>query len=291
MPGKDRDRRYQQASEIRTDLERLKQGDRTPGLPRKTGLGAARFWSVGVSVAAVLALAAATYLYLHRTPKLTNIDTIVLADFENKTRDPVFDETLRQGLTVQLAQSPFLSLLSDERIQQTLRLMGRSNDARLTPQTAREVCERTGGAAVLDGSIASLGSQYVLGLRARNCRSGDVLAQDQETAAGEEDVVNALTRMARKFRTQVGESLATVKSSRHSACRGDHAIARSAEGLHHGRETLFLEWCCRGVAALRAGRGDRSTVRRGPCMAGAGIRGPLASGTGGGERPESLRIA
>jgi tetratricopeptide (TPR) repeat protein len=208
---KDRDRRYQHAAEIRTDLERLKQGDKTPGLPRKTGLGAARFWSVGVYAAAVLALAAATYFYLHRTPKLTDKDTIVLADFENKTGDPVFDETLRQGLTVQLAQSPFLSLLSDERIQQTLRLMGRPNDARLTPQTAREVCERNAGAAVLDGSIASLGSQFVLGLRARNCRTGDLVTQEQEIAAKKEDVINALTHMANKFRTQVGESLATVK--------------------------------------------------------------------------------
>jgi eukaryotic-like serine/threonine-protein kinase len=208
---KDRDRRYQHAAEIRADLERLKQGDKTPGLPRKTGLGAARFWSVGVSAAAVLALAAATHLYLHRTPKLTNKDTIVLADFENKTGDPVFDETLRQGLTVQLAQSPFLSLLSDERIHQTLKLMGRPDDSRLTPQTAREVCERTDGAAVLDGSIASIGSEFVLGLRARNCRTGELLTQEQEVAASKENVINALTHMANKFRTQVGESLATVK--------------------------------------------------------------------------------
>ena len=210
---KDRDRRYQHAAEIRADLERLKQGDKTPGLPRKTGLGVARFWSVGVSAAAVLALAAATYLYLHRTPKLTNKDTIVLADFENKTGDPVFDETLRQGLTVQLEQSPFLSLLSDERIHQTLKLMGRPNDSRLTPQTAREVCERTAGAAVLDGSIASVGSEFVLGLRARNCRTGELLTEEQEVAASKENVINALTHMANKFRTQVGESLATVKLS------------------------------------------------------------------------------
>ncbi len=209
---KDRDRRYQHAAEIRTDLERLKQGAKTRGLPRKSDLATARLWSVSVSTAAVLGFAAATYFYLHRTPKLTDKDTIVLADFENKTGDPMFDETLRQGLAVQLAQSPFLSLLSDERIQQTLNLMGRPNDGRLTPQTAREVCERTEGAAVLDGSIASLGSQYVLGLRARNCRTGDLLAQEQKVAPRKEDVVNALTQMASKFRTQVGESLATIKT-------------------------------------------------------------------------------
>jgi len=181
---KDRDRRYQHAAEIRADLERLKQGDRTPGMPQAPDPTVARFRKVGVAAtAATVVLFAAGYLYVHRTPKLTNKDTIVLADFENKTGDPVFDETLRQGLAVQLAQSPFLSLLSDEHIQQTMSLMGRPNGARLTPQTAREVCQRTAGTAVLDGSIAAVGSQYVLGLRARNCRTGDVLAQQQEVAA------------------------------------------------------------------------------------------------------------
>ena len=102
----------------------------------------------------MLALFAAGYFYFHRTPKLTDKDTIVLADFTNTTGDPVFDGTLRQGLAVQLEQSPFLSLVSDERIQQTLRLMGQPADARLTPELAREICERTGSAAVLDGSIA-----------------------------------------------------------------------------------------------------------------------------------------
>ena len=161
--------------------------------------------------AAVLALSAAGYFYFHRTPKLTDKDTIVLADFINKTGDPVFDGTLRQGLAVQLEQSPFLSLVSDERIQKTLRLMGRPADARLTPELAREICERTASAAVLDGSIASLGSQYVLGLRAKNCRTGDVLDEEQAQAARKEDVLNALSQIASKFRTRVGESLATVE--------------------------------------------------------------------------------
>jgi hypothetical protein len=111
-----------------------------------------------------------TYSF-QRTPKLTDKDTIVLADFTNRTGDAVFDGTLRQGLAVQLGQSSFLSIVSEERIQQTLRLMGRTGDARVTPELAREICERTGSAAVLEGSIASLGTQYVLGLRAKNCRS------------------------------------------------------------------------------------------------------------------------
>jgi DNA-binding winged helix-turn-helix (wHTH) protein len=161
---------------------------------------------------AVVALALAGYFYFHRAPKLTDKDTIVLADFANSTGDPVFDDTLRQGLAVQLEQSPFLSLISDERIQQMLKLMAKPADARLTPAVSREICERTASAAVLDGSIASLGSQYVLTLRAKDCRSGDVLDEEQVQAARKEDVLNALSQIASRFRTRVGESLSTVKS-------------------------------------------------------------------------------
>ena len=171
-----------------------------------------KHWSLIVpTIAAVLALSVASYFYLRRTPKLTDKDTIVLADFSNTTGDSVFDGTLRQGLAVQLEQSPFLSLISEERMHQVLRLMGKPADARLTPEIAREICERTASAAVLDGSIASLGSQYVLGLRAENCRTGDVLAEEQVQAAKKEDVLNALGQIASKFRTRVGESLTTVK--------------------------------------------------------------------------------
>src|SRR4030095_6657525 len=100
---------------------------------------------------------------------LTEKDTLVLADFDNKTGDPVFDDTLRQGLSVELQQSPFLSLISERKVQQTLALMGRAKEARLTSDIAQQICERTGSAAVLEGSIASVGSQYVLGLRAKDC--------------------------------------------------------------------------------------------------------------------------
>ena len=167
--------------------------------------------AVAATAVAVLATVTLAYFYLGRTPKLTDKDTIVLADFSNTTGDPVFDGTLRQGLAVQLEQSPFLSLISEERIQQVLRLMGKPADARLTPEIAREICERTASAAVLDGSIASLGSQYVLGLRATNCRTGDVLAEEQVHAARKEDVLDALGQIASKFRTRVGESLTTIK--------------------------------------------------------------------------------
>src|SRR5579864_7059121 len=167
---------------------------------------------VAAFAVAFLALGASSYFLFHRKPKLTDKDTIVLADFSNTTGDPVFDDTLRQGMAVQLEQSPFLSLISDERIQQMLKLMAKPADARLTPEVSREICERTASAAVLDGSIASLGSQYVLTLRAKECRSGDVLDEEQVQAARKEDVLNALSQIASRFRTRVGESLATVKS-------------------------------------------------------------------------------
>jgi eukaryotic-like serine/threonine-protein kinase len=150
-------------------------------------------------------------VYLHRAPKLTENDTLVLADFENKTGDPVFDDTLRHGLSVELQQSPLLTLLSDQKVQQTLGFMGQKKDTRLTPEIARQVCERTASAAVLEGSIASLGSQYVLGLRAVSCDAGKTLDQEQIHAARREDVLDSLTQIARKFRIRVGESLATVE--------------------------------------------------------------------------------
>ena len=222
---KDRDLRYQHASEIRADLQRLKRDTDSRGVVTAPLVGAPKQatgqaqegprlrknWLLGAGVLLLAGLVAGAYFYFHRRPVLTDKDTIVLADFTNTTGDPVFDGTLRQGLAVQLEQSPFLSLVSDERTQQVLKMMGRPADARFTPEVAREVCERTTSAVVLEGSIAPLGSQYVLGLRAKNCRTGDVLAEEQAQATRKEDVLNALSQMASKFRTRVGESLATVE--------------------------------------------------------------------------------
>jgi Tfp pilus assembly protein PilF len=167
------------------------------------------------ALAAVVLLLTATgvFLWQHRTRAnpLTDKDVLVLGDFTNTTGDPVFDGTLRQGLTVQLEQSPFLHLVAEDRIRQVLRMMGQPDDARLTPAVALEVCERTASAAVLNGSIASLGSQYVLGLRAVDCRNGQVLGAEQAQATRKEDVLNALSQIASRFRTRVGESLATVE--------------------------------------------------------------------------------
>jgi serine/threonine protein kinase/tetratricopeptide (TPR) repeat protein len=212
---KDLNLRYQHASEIRADLRRLRRDTDSANLPATTATGATRSKKRGIAVVlavvAVLILSAGEYLYLHRPPKLTDKDTIVLADFANTTGDPVFDGTLRQGLEVQLEQSPFLSLVSEERMQSVLRLMGQAPDAHLTPEIARDVCERTGSAAVLDGTIASLGSQYVVGLRAKDCRTGNVLVEEQDQAAKKEDVLSVLGAIASKFRSRVGESLTTIQ--------------------------------------------------------------------------------
>jgi eukaryotic-like serine/threonine-protein kinase len=144
-------------------------------------------------------------------PKQTDKGTIVLGDFANTTGDPALDGTLRQVLAGDLGKSPYFSLLPDARMRETLRLMVRAPDAKLTPDVASEVCERTGSAAVVDGSIARLGSQYLLGFRARNCRTGDVLDEEQASAAKKEEVFKALGQMASRFRTGAGESLPHVE--------------------------------------------------------------------------------
>jgi serine/threonine protein kinase/Flp pilus assembly protein TadD len=174
-----------------------------------------KLWKVLVPAAAALvavAIAGAFYLRSRQTThRLTDKDTIVLAEFTNTTGDPVFDGTLRQGLSAQLEQSPFLSLLSDQRVAQTLALMAQPKDARLTRDLAHEVCQRTASAASIEGSISSLGSQYVVGLKAVNCRSGDVLANEQTTASGKEQVLKALGEAATKMREKLGESLASMQ--------------------------------------------------------------------------------
>jgi serine/threonine protein kinase/tetratricopeptide (TPR) repeat protein len=215
---KDRNLRYQHASEIRTDLQRMKRDTESERLPAAASAGATNHlgmrWKVIIPVAlAVVALGVGGYFYLHRAPKLTDKDMIVLADFDNKTGDPVFDDTLRQGLAVQLKQSPFLSLISDQKIRQTLQLMGKPPDQKLTAELTREVCERTGSAAMLTGSIASLGTRYVLGLRAVSCSTGDTLDEQQVQSEKEEGVLNAVSDMASKFRARAGESRAAIEQN------------------------------------------------------------------------------
>ena len=206
----DRALRYQHAADLRADLERLERGS---GWATAGGaqMASRTRWRLVAAAAVAAAVLVGAYVFAPRAATLTDKDTIVLADFANTTGDPVFDDTLRQGLAVQLQQSPFLSLISDERIRRTLLLMNQSADARLTPEIAQGVCVRTGSAAVLEGSIAALGNQYVLGLRATNCTSGDILAEEQAQAARKENVLSTLSQMATRFRTRVGESLATIE--------------------------------------------------------------------------------
>jgi eukaryotic-like serine/threonine-protein kinase len=213
---KDRNLRYQSAAEIRADLQRLKRDTdsarMTPAAKTVATNGSGKRWQLIVPAAlAVLAVSIGGYLLLHGKPKLTERDTIVLADFSNKTGDPVFDDTLKEGLNVALSQSPFLNVLSDRKIGATLLMMARPANTRLTPDLARELCERAGSKAYVVGSIATLGSAYVLGLKAVNCQSGDILAEEQVTATAKEKVLDALGAEASKLRGSLGESLATVQ--------------------------------------------------------------------------------
>ncbi|HEY4363272.1 MAG TPA: protein kinase [Bryobacteraceae bacterium] len=207
---KDRALRYPSAAELRVDLERLQAGSAPAARHATRG----SWLKYAAAAAGTLVLAAAGFFLWQqhaRARQLTDKDTIVLADFKNTTDDPVFDETLRQGLAADLEQSPFLSMISDQRIRKMLTLMQRSPDTKLTPEIAQEVCVRSGSAAVLEGSLAAVGNQYVLGFRARNCRNGDILDYQQVQVAKKEEVLTALGQIAGRFRTRAGESLAMVK--------------------------------------------------------------------------------
>jgi hypothetical protein len=220
---KDRNLRYQHASDVRTDLQRLKRDFESRHSSAAASSGTAtvsefrpalggKLWKIAVPVLLVsLLMAGGVYYRSHQQGRLTERDTIVLADFANSTGDAVFDDTLKTALNVSLRQSPFLNVLSDSEVAKTLQLMTRPTSTRLTPEVARELCQRAGSKAYLAGSISSLGSEYVLGLKAMNCQSGDTLAQEQVTAASKEKLLDALGEGASKLRGELGESLATVQ--------------------------------------------------------------------------------
>jgi serine/threonine protein kinase len=260
---KDRKLRYQTAADIHTDLRRLRRDtesakllgvtnvstDRTHGIPWK--------W-IAPSLLLFSALAAGTYFYLHRAPKLTDKDTVVLADFANATGDPVFDDALKQALTSSLRQSPFLNVLSDNRVSQTLRLMTRPTNTPLTPEIIQEVCQRTDSKAWIAGSIASLGSEYVVGLKTINCQNGDILAQAQATAASKEKVLDALGEAASKLRSELGESLANVKKFDVPLSRATTSSLEALKAVSLGYKTLHEKG---SVAALRSSSMPSNSIR------------------------------
>jgi eukaryotic-like serine/threonine-protein kinase len=219
---KDRSLRYQSAADLRTDLERAKQ-DLDSGKGSTVGSNAAaraeaaprrreNLWKIAVPLLVIgLLTAGGLYRSRHRARQLTEKDTIVLADFANSTGDAVFDDALETGLRVSLRQSPFLNLLSDSEVAKTLQLMTRSPGTKLNSDLIGELCQRAGSKAYVAGAIGSLGTEYVLGLKAVNCQSGDVLAQEQVTAASKEKVLDALGTAASRLRSELGESLATVQ--------------------------------------------------------------------------------
>src|SRR6267154_2304388 len=254
---KDRELRYQHASEMRSELQRLKRdteigraiaassgtvavaqesGSRVTQPPSRASgsspalapspsssavkvaevpIAGRKLWKVLVPTAVILvavAIAGSFYFRSRQTThRLTEKDTIVLADFANSTGDAVFDDTLKQALSVALNQSPFLNVLSENKVAATLQMMSRPAGTKLTPEVTRELCQRAGSKAYFAGSIASLGTQFVLGLKAVNCQSGDPLAEEQVTATSKEKVLDALGEAASKLRTELGESLATVQ--------------------------------------------------------------------------------
>jgi serine/threonine protein kinase/tetratricopeptide (TPR) repeat protein len=221
---KDRNLRYQSAAEMRADLQRLKRDTEsghssvatssgTVAVPETPAAGVGKLWKIAVPVLLVpLLVAGGLYYRSHqRSKRLTEKDTIVLADFANTTGDAVFDDTLKTALNVALRQSPFLNVLSDSQVAKTLQQMTRPASTKLTPGVTRELCQRAGSKAYLAGSIGSLGSEYVLGLKAVNCQSGDTLAEEQVTSASKEKVLDTLGEAASKMRGELGESLATVQ--------------------------------------------------------------------------------
>jgi serine/threonine protein kinase/tetratricopeptide (TPR) repeat protein len=214
---KDRNLRYQHASEIRTDLQRLKR-DSESGRSSAANSGTlaaphGKAWEIAVSVLLIaLFVAGGLYYRSHQQSKrLTDKDTIVLSDFANSTGDAVFDDTLKTALSVSLRQSPFLNVLTDSQVAKTLQQMTQPAGTKLTPELARELCQRAGSKAYLAGAIGRLGSEYVVGLKAVNCGNGNTLAEEQVTATSKEKVLDSLGGAASKLRTELGESLATVQ--------------------------------------------------------------------------------
>ena len=241
---KDRNLRYQHAADLRADLQRLKRDSESGRSPAHTSEAAAppvssaqvqavaapaaassasapvavvahpsrgTKWLWGGAAVLVAALAVGGFFYSRKAHGLTEKDSVLLSDFVNTTGDAVFDGTLKQALAVQLEQSPYLNIFPQERVRDTLRYMGRPADERVTPDLARDICQREGIKAVLDGSISNIGSQYVVGVDAVNCKTGDSLAREQVQVDKKEEVLGAVGKVASNLRGKLGESLASVQ--------------------------------------------------------------------------------
>jgi eukaryotic-like serine/threonine-protein kinase len=230
---KDRNLRYQHAADMRTDLQRLRRDSESGYRSAITSSGTlavpetptarvakpwkklrvAKPWKIAVPVLLVATLIAGGLYYYRssQSKRLTDKDTVVLTDFSNSTGDAVFDDTLNTALGISLRQSPFLNVLSDRQVAKTMQLMTRPANTKLTPEIASELCLRAGSKVYIAGAIGSLGSKYVLELKAVNCQNGDTLAEEQVTAASKEKVLDALGGVASKLRGGLGESLATVQ--------------------------------------------------------------------------------
>jgi tetratricopeptide (TPR) repeat protein len=228
---KSRELRYQRAADMRMDLQRLKRDTESGQIPaaisglvtvaevsapvrgtQRTTLRKTALLVLLVALFVVALIAGGLYYRSHQQSKrLTEKDTLVLADFDNKTGDAVFDDALKRALAVELGQSPFLSVLSDRKVSETLRMMGRTANARITVDVGRELCQRAGSKAVLGGTISSLGSHYLIDLNAVACSSGDTLAKEQSEATNKEDVLKALSQASSSLRAKLGESLPSVQ--------------------------------------------------------------------------------
>lgn len=226
---KDRDLRYQSAADLRAELKRLRKVTESGRTPAVTGLagtvagtGAARIpppstrpralaWLLAAPVVTAIVVAGVLLWRSAQTPALTSRDTVILSSFTNRTGDTMFDDTLSEALAMQLRQSPFLNVLNDQQQQATLRQMGRDPMSAVTPDVGREICQRNSGRALLGGSIASLGSSYLLTLDAEDCVTGDVLAEEQVQAGNKDEVLGALGEGSSRFREKLGESLASIQ--------------------------------------------------------------------------------
>jgi len=240
---KARDERYRNGSELHQAMAEVEHCESAPR-DEKPKSEATRRWVASSLIAIAFALGitgVVEYWRSHRTLKLTDKDTIVLSDFTNSTGDPVFDDTLKQGLSVQLEQSPFLKLLSESKVNDTLKLMGRPNSDSVTPEVAREICQRTGSKATVTGSIVALGSQYVIGLKAMNCQTGDTLAEAQQQTPRKEAVLKALDTAAATMRSRLGESLSSVQRYETPLAEATTPSLEALKTYSLGQKNVFLK--------------------------------------------------